>query len=351
MGKLRSEQLGRHLQQGLASAYLVSGDETLLVQEACDLIRQQAKQQGFNERERFQADKQFDWSSLFQASQSLSLFSQKKLLELRISNGKPGDKGSKAITEYLNQACSDNCLLIITPKLDSSSQRSKWVKAIEKQGQWLPIWPISATQLPQWLQRRLQQQGLSADSQSIDLLAARTEGNLLAAHQEIEKLKLLASDNYLSPELIAGAVADSARYDIFGLVDNALHGDARKAAAQLQGLQREGTEPTIILWGLAREIRTLLYLHTHLQQGQSFSQAAKQTGIWEKRQTLIKQAIKRLPPRQLEHLLRQANGIDRAIKGLHNTNPWDELMDLTLTLAGTQSLCLSNRRLSLHNTY
>ncbi|MBX2807440.1 MAG: DNA polymerase III subunit delta, partial [Cellvibrionaceae bacterium] len=255
MAKLRYEQLQRQLQQGLAIAYLISGDETLLVQEACDLIRQHAKQRGFKEREIFHADKQFDWSHLFQASQSLSLFSDKKLLELRIGNGKPGDKGSKAINDYVADASPDNCLLIITPKLDSSSQRSKWVKAVEKQGHWLPIWPISAAQLPQWLAQRLRSKGLHADSQSIDLLAARTEGNLLAAHQEVEKLALLTEDAYLSPELIARSVADNARYDIFGLIDTALHGDGRKAAATLQGLRREGTEATLVLWGLARTWR------------------------------------------------------------------------------------------------
>lgn len=347
MGKLRIDQLPRHLQQDLSNTYLVSGDETLLVEESCDAIRHKAHKDGFVERERYYVDKQFDWSQLLSAASSLSLFSEKKLIELRIENGKPGDKGSKAICEHLEKTSEDNRLLIVTPKLDSGVQRSKWVKTIEKKGQWLPIWPISSAQLPRWLEQRIKQAGLTADSHCIDLLAARTEGNLLAAHQEIEKLKLLSIDGYLTPELIAGAVADSARYDIFGLIDKILYGDARNAAKTLQGLKAEGTEPTIILWGLAREIRTLLAINKNLQDGQSFSWAAKQAGVWDKRQGLAQQAIKRVSHPQLQLLLRQANNIDKAIKGQRKADYWSELLDLVLNFTGTQSLDKKNLRLSM----
>jgi DNA polymerase-3 subunit delta len=349
MAKLRIDQLEKHLSQSLANVYLVSGDETLLVEESCDAIRQQAQSEGFLERERFSANNQFDWSQLLSAANSLSLFSEKKFIELRIENGKPGDKGSKAICEYLENPSEDNRLLIITPKLDGSTQRSKWVKTIEKQGQWLPIWPINSGQLHRWLGQRIKKAGLNSDSDSIELLAARTEGNLLAAHQEIEKLKLLSVDGYLSSDLVSGAVADSARYDIFGLVDKILYGDARAAVKSLQGLKTEGTEATIVLWGITREIRTLLKVLNGVQQGQNISWAAKQAGVWDKRQSLVQQALKRLDRKSLELLLRQANAIDKAIKGLRKSNPWNELVDLVLNFSGTQSLRPQNLQIALRS--
>ncbi|MGS2717251.1 DNA polymerase III subunit delta [Eionea flava] len=348
MAKLRSDQLNTHLQGKLMPVYLVSGDETLLVQEACDAIRQAARQAGFTERERHHVDKQFEWQQLLTSANSLSLFNDKKIIELRIDNGKPGAEGSKHICEYLAHPNEDNLLLVVTPKLDSGTQRSKWVKQIEKQGYWIPIWPISAAQLPRWLQQRLQQVGLRADSQAIELLATRIEGNLLAAHQEIEKLRLLSKDEWLSPELIANTVADSARYDVFGLVDKALLGDSRGAVRTLNGLKSEGTEPITILWALAREVRTLMNISGAIANGQNPSWAAKNAGVWDKRQPLVQQALNRLHHRQLSVLLRQANGIDKAIKGLRSADPWNELTELLLNLSGTLAINSANQRLSLH---
>ncbi len=347
MAKLRHDQLAQHTQGKLAPVYLVSGDETLLIQEACDSIRQAARHNGFSERERHHVDKQFEWPQLLSSANSLSLFSEKKIIELRIDNGKPGTEGSKVICEYLANPSEDNLLLIVTPKLDGGTSRSKWVKQIEKIGYWIPIWPISSAQLPRWLGQRLQQAGLKADSQVIELLAARIEGNLLAAHQEIEKLKLLAKDEWLSTDLVSNTVADSARYDVFGLVDKALLGDSRGAVKTLNGLRSEGTEPITILWALARDVRTLLSISQACEQGQSFHWAPKHAGVWDKRQGLVQQALKRLPPRQLPVLIRQANGIDKAIKGLRNADTWNELSELILNLSGVQAINPANQRLSL----
>lgn len=349
MAKLRNDQLAQNVKGKLAPVYLISGDETLLVQEACDTIRQAARKAGFSERERHHVDKQFEWAQLLSSANSLSLFDDKKIIELRIENGKPGTEGSKAICEYLENPSEDNLLMIVTPKLDGGAQRSKWVKQIEKAGYWVPIWPINAAQLPRWLGQRLQQAGLKADSQVIELLAARIEGNLLAAHQEIEKLKLLATDEWLSPELVANTVADSARYDVFGLVDKALLGDTRGAVRNLNGLRSEGTEPITILWALAREIRTLLTIAQSCEQGQNFQWAAKNAGVWDKRQPLVQQALKRLHYRQLSLLIRQANGIDKSIKGLRNADSWNELTELVLNLSGVQAINALNHRLSLQS--
>lgn len=347
MAKLRPEQLSGALTKGLAPIYLVSGDEPLVVQEACDTIRASARKQGFQERELYHVDASFDWGQVLSSANSLSLFAERKLIEIRIPNGKPGDKGSKALVEYTQAPGEDNLLLIVMPKLDGAQQRSKWFKALEKAGVFVQIWPITPQQLPRWIGQRLQQAGLKADSQATDILASRVEGNLLAAAQEIEKLKLLASDGFVSAELMASAVADSARYDVFGLVDKALHGDARAAVKTLNGLKGEGTDATVVLWALAREIRTLAQVAHGQSQGQNFDWAAKQAGVWDKRKPLIQNALRRLRLPQLQQLLRKANAIDKAIKGMRRADPWDELMDLTLNLTGTFSLSPPVQKLAL----
>lgn len=347
MAKLRPEQLSAALGKGLAPIYLVSGDEPLLIQEACDTIRRAARNAGFNERELYHCDANFDWGQVLTAANSLSLFSEQKIIELRLTTGKPGDKGGKVLQEYAQSPAPDNLLLIVANKLDGASQKSKWLKAIDDAGTHVQVWPITAAQLPRWIGQRLQQAGLRADSSAIDLLASRIEGNLLAAAQEIEKLKLLAPDNIVSYELMASAVADCARYDVFGLVDKALHGDARAAVKTLHGLKTEGTEPINILWALTRDIRSLVQISLTVTQGKSFEIAARQAGIWDKRQPLIQTALRRLKPAQLQQLLRKANGIDKAIKGMRNAEPWDELLDLILNIAGVQSLAPINDRLSL----
>ncbi|MGD8175575.1 DNA polymerase III subunit delta [Marinimicrobium sp. ARAG 43.8] len=348
MAKLRPEQLAESLGKGLVPLYLVSGEEPLLVQEACDQIRATARQQGFTERELFHTDTAgFDWSQLLSATNSLSLFAERKILEVRIPNAKPGDKGGKALQEVAQAPAEDNLLLVVTGKLDRNALKAKWLKALEKAGHHIQVWPVSPAQLPRWIAQRMKSAGLSADSAAIDLLASRVEGNLLAAAQEIEKLKLLSDSPQITTELMASVVADSARYDVFGLVDRALHGDARAAARSLHGLREEGSEPLALLWALARDIRALVQITQAQSQGQDFSRAAQAAGIWPKRQPLIQGALRRLKPAQLQQLLRKANGIDRATKGMRAADPWDELLDLTLNLAGVQSLHPQNERLAL----
>ena len=347
MAKLRPEQLPAALSKQLAPVYLISGDEPLLAQEACDAIREAARQRDFSERELYQVDASFDWNQLLAAANSLSLFAERKLIELRIPNGKPGKDGGKALVEYSQNPGDDNLLLIITPKLDGSQQRTKWCKALEQVGVHVQIWPIAGPQLPRWIGQRLQQAGLRADTQAIDILASRIEGNLLAAAQEIEKLKLLTSDGFISAELMASAVADSARYDVFGLIDKALSGDARGAVKTLNGLRAEGTDATVVLWALAREIRTLARILHAADQGQGFDTAARQNGVWDKRKALVQGALRRFRTPQLQQLLRKANAVDKAIKGMRRADPWDELMDLTLNLAGTFSLSPAVQKLAL----
>ncbi len=348
--RLRTEQLSEHLSQGpLAPVYLISGDEPLLAQEAADHIRNTARSQGFNERELLHAEPGFDWDTVLTEANSLSLFAEKKIIELRIANGKPGDKGSRVLQEYAANPSPDNLLLIITPKLESTATRSKWVKSIEASGVFIQAWPVPAGQLPGWIGKRLQQAGIQASRQAVDILADRVEGNLLAAVQEIEKLKLLLPQGEVDATTMSTVVADSARFNVFALVDKALEGDAQGASRNLRGLRDEGTDATVILWALARELRTLIKARESLDAGDHMDWVLKNLGVWEKRKRPVKMALKRLPINHLKQMLRLAGGIDRAIKGMRTANPWDDLTTLTLMFCGSPVLQPANLRLALRD--
>ena len=336
--KLSPAQLNKHLQGQLAPVYIVSGDDPLLCQEAADAIRGAARQQGYDERQVFSADANFDWGNLLLAGASLSLFAQRRLLELRLPSGKPGDKGAAALMEYCANPAEDTLLLIILPKLDGSAQKTKWGNALNEGAhcQFIQIWPVDAQQLPQWINQRLSQAGLSAQRDAIDLIAARVEGNLLAAAQEIEKLKLLAEGNQITVETVQAAVADSARFDVFGLVDAILNGEAAHALRMLEGLRGEGVEPPVILWALARELRLLAGLAQQFSQGvpldKAFSQA--RPPVWDKRRPLVSKALQRLSAQRWAMLLQDAQRIDAQIKGQAEGSPWTSLARLSLLMAG-----------------
>tara|TARA_R110001592_G_scaffold246427_1_gene508210 strand:- start:28214 stop:29272 length:1059 start_codon:yes stop_codon:yes gene_type:complete len=349
--RLKAEQLTTHLSQGpLAPVYLISGDEPLLAQEAVDAIRAEAKIQGYSERELLHVETGFDWNVVLIEANSLSLFSDKKILEIRIPSGKPGDKGSKILQEYVANPNSDTLTLITTPKLESSATRSKWVKAIESQGVFIQLWPVSTNQLPQWISQRLQRAGIKASRQAVSILAERVEGNLLAAVQEIEKLKLLAPEGEVDVDTMSTIVAESARFNVFSLVDKVMEGEAQSACRILRGLRDEGTEATVILWAITRELRILIKASDALAAGDHLDWALKNLGVWEKRKPLIKNAIRRLPRGQLRQMLKLAGGIDRAIKGMRTASPWDDLTTLVLTLCGTQTLHPNNLRQTLQET-
>jgi len=336
--KLSSAQLPRQLKDTLAPVYVVSGDEPLLCQEACDAIRGAARAQGFSERQVFNADANFDWNQLYAAGASLSLFAEKRLLELRIPNGKPGDKGAAAILEYLTRPAEDNLLLISLPRLDAATQKSKWAKALldGPQVQFVQVWPVDAQQLPQWIRQRLSQAGLAASQEALELIAARVEGNLLAAAQEIEKLKLLAENNQVGADTVQAAVADSARFDVFGLLDAALAGQAAHALRMLDGLRGEGVETPVILWALARELRQLAGLAQQYAQGVPLDKAFAQLRppVWEKRRPLLTKALQRHPAARWNQLLLDAQLIDAQIKGQAEGEPWNGLARLALAIAG-----------------
>ena len=254
--KLKTEQLAAHLQKGLAPFYLISGDEPLLVEETCHQIRLATKQHGIEERELLHAEAGFDWTELLDETNAMSLFASRRLLEVRIPNGKPSDKG-KALLEVVAKPNPDNIVLIVTPRLDAATQKTKWFKALEAAGVFIAIWPIDKNQLPGWLQRRIQAAGMSASQDAVALFAQRIEGNLLAGVQEIEKMRMMGTQQ-ISAELVEEVTADSARYDAFSLADSCLLGNIGDASRILSHLKAEGHEAIMILGALIRKIRQLI---------------------------------------------------------------------------------------------
>lgn len=338
--KLNATQLQRQLKEGLAPVYVVSGDDPLLCGESADLIRSACRAAGSEERLVFHVDRSFDWGQVREASNSLSLFAQQRLIELRIPGGKPGDEGARVLLGWLDSPPPDTTLLISLPRLDGSAQRTKWAKALidHAQSRFVQIWPIEAQQLPEWMRGRLAAAGLHATPDALDLLSTRVEGNLLAAAQEIEKLKLFSEGGQLDVETVQQAVADSARFDVFKLSDAMLQGDAQHALRILQGLRGEGVEAPVILWAISRELRSLHNMAHELARGipQDRVFANQRPPVWDKRKPLLSRALQRHPAHSWGNLLRLAQQADEQIKGQASGSAWDSLALILVQAAGTR---------------
>ncbi|MCW8918037.1 MAG: DNA polymerase III subunit delta [Gammaproteobacteria bacterium] len=338
--KLYLEKLHDHLQQGLRPLYLLSGDEPLQLGEAADAIRAAARAHGFAGREVMHAEGNFDWSALASASNTLSLFAEQRLIDLRLPSGKPGKEGGAALSDYAANLPPDTVLLVSSGKLDKTAQNSKWFKALDKVGVTLQVWPVEPAALPQWVAQRMRTRGLAATPEAARLLAERVEGNMLAAAQEVEKLRLLYGEKggeaTVDVAMVEQGVADSARYDIFELVDTALLGDAARVARVLEGLKGEGVEPILILWALVREIRALEEMAWEVEHGASVDAVLKARWVWEKRKPAVRAGLKRHNTRRWSQLLRRAARIDRMAKGAEPGEPRDELLQLALLIAGVR---------------
>ena len=332
--RLRLDQLEANLNKQLQAIYLICGDEPLQLGEAADQIRKAAKQAGFDNREILTVDTHFDWRELSAAAEAMSIFSEKKLIDLRLPNGKPGMEGSKAFLHYCERRPEDTILLITSGKLEASASKSKWVQAIEATGILVQVWPLAGKELMNWLSQRLQQKGMSADSDGLKILVTRIEGNLLAAAQEIEKLFVLYGPVKLKNEDIASVVADSSRYDVFNLADALLAGNAERIVKILEGLEAEGVAAPIVLWSITREIRVLCKIKQSLRDGHSKDQAFSKNQVWDKRKPLIDAAIHRLNTNRLDQALLLSAKADRQIKGAQMGDPWHTLLTICLLMAG-----------------
>jgi DNA polymerase-3 subunit delta len=331
--KIQANQLSSHLDNNLAPCYLVTGDEHLLVAEALDSIRQAAREKGFTARESHVATQWFDWAALAASSSNLSLFAEQRLVELRLPTGKPGRDGSKAIAELVEQLGTDLMLIVSAPKLDKSGASSKWVKALDARGVHLTIWPIGPRELPGWIAARMRAAGLQPDRGAAALIADRVEGNLLAAGQEIEKLRLLLGEGPVSEEEVANAVADSSRYDVYKLVDAAMAGDAQRAVKILGGLRAEGLEPVIVFWALGRELRTLTSLAEAVESRGDLGAAMQRARVWRNRQALVRSCVSRMPASEFRRFLKGVGEGDAAAKGRLRVDPWQVATEVLVGLA------------------
>jgi len=333
--KVSAENLSTHLARGVPRIALVSGDEPLQVGEACDAIRNQARDAGFTERELYFAERGFDWQALTMASRSLSLFSERKIVEVRLGGARMDQDASATIADLAIAQTDEVLVLIIADKIDKRSLKAKWVEAIEKHGIHVQIWPVELSRLPTWIRMRMSRRGLEVDTEVATMIAERVEGNLLAAHQEIEKLALLQPAGKIDANMALEAVTDNTRFDVMQLGVAAMSGQSSRALRILAGLHEEGIEPTLILWWLNKDLQWLARIAHHIRSGQSIDMAMNAEYVWQPRQAAMKHALERLKLPAIQMLLRDANKVDRTIKGMPG-DPWLELQALVARLAGVR---------------
>jgi DNA polymerase-3 subunit delta len=327
--RVTAEQLPAALARGLASVFLVSGDEPLLVDEAAAAIRAAARAAGYLDRQVFFIDRGFSWDELQHAAQSLSLFAERRLFELRMPSGKP-DKGAARLEDLAARPPADVISLIVSDKLDKKAADADWVRAVEKHGVWVPVWPVDTAAMPNWLRARAKALQVEIEPAAAQLIVERVEGNLLAAKQELEKLRMLEPNQPISVDLVLRSVGDSARYDVFQLAQAAAAGDAARAFHVLSGLKSEGVEPSLILWALVREVRGLW----QARERERLRSNARASG-WNLAASPTPPALARIRKLPLARLMVQSSRADRVIKGLAVGDAWTAITGLTGAIAGT----------------
>ena len=326
--RLKPDQLSGALKKSLSPVYFVSGDEPLQLGEAADLVRSAARLAGYSAREIISIDQGNEWPLLSVEADSFSIFTEKKLIDLRLPSGKPGAEGGKALIAYCKNPPEDTVLLITAGKIDSAAQKSQWFQAIDQLGSVVQVWPLQGQDLLHWLQRRAEQKGMRLEMEAAKALAARIEGNLLAAAQEVEKLYILYGATGISKVMIETAVADSARFDVFKLAEALLSGKLNRAVKILTGLKSEGVAAPVVLWALSREARILLDMKFELKQGGQQEALFKRHQIWDKRKQAVTDALHRLSTKRIQSLLISSAKTDRQIKGQLAGDGWDSLFDL-----------------------
>ena len=328
--KLTPDSLATHLEQHLAPAYLISGDEPLLTGEAADAIRARARALGFTERDVHFMERGSDWNDVRAATGNLSLFGSRRIVEIRMPSGKPGTSGSATLVDLLKVDDRDTVFLVLTPRLDRDGQSADWVRAIETKGAWVQVWPVDADRLVAWLRVRCRRLQLDATDEALELLAERTEGNLLAAHQELEKLRLLAPNGKANADTVLESVADSARFDVFQLGEAVLAGDTPRALRILAGLRAEGVEATLALWSLTKAVRDI------------WNAVASPGGFkprsWQRQAAALGWGVRRAPRLQFGALAIRAARADRMVKGRLLGDAWDEMALLAADICGRPAL-------------
>ncbi len=327
--RINTDQVAATLHKGLAPLWLIAGDEVLLTGEAADRVRARARGDGFTGRELFVTGRGFDWSEVTAASRTLSLFAERRILEIRMPTARPGKDGGAALAALAADPGPGNLVLVVTARPEREAWSSAWLKAFERNGVFVQSWPVDIAKLPQWIAERGSKLGLAFERGAAALLAERVEGNLLAAQQEIDKLALFVPGGSVSIEAVQAAVANSSRYDVFQLGEAALAGDAPRSLRILDGLRAEGAEPPLVLWALCRELRALADARKGIQR-KSYGAAA------ERHATLVARAAKRTARRPIEPWFAAAAHIDRQVKGQARGKAWTSLTALVAELSGAK---------------
>jgi DNA polymerase-3 subunit delta len=333
--QLKLNQLASHLQRPLAPIYVLHGDEPLLQIEAAQAIRDAAAKAGFAERELLVAESGFNWQALAAANQSMSLFGSRRVLDLRLPTGKPGVEGARVLEAVGTNPSLDNVLLVSCPKLERSTLASNWFAALEGRGVAIAVPPLERDDLPAWVAERLSRNGQRATHEVLQFLADLTEGNLLAAQQEIDKLALLLPAGELTQEAIESVVANVARYDNGALSEALLGGDAVRVCRILAGLQAEGESVQLVLWQVADDTHALLAVAQASRDGQSTANALRNARVWGKRQAAMERAVRRVDGRALSAMLPDLARLDRISKGIGKGEVWDEVREYTLRFIAT----------------
>lgn len=333
MPTIQASQLKKQLQQGLDSLYVITGNEPLTSHESLDLIRQAARAQGVDERQVFIAERGFDWGSVIQFTQSSSLFSSQRIIELRIPNGKPGIEGSKTLLNLLKSPLVDTTLIIQLPALDRDAKKSAWFKALEKTATVVQVNEVPPNQLPKWIAERLNQQNQTTDTETLHFLAHQVEGNLLAANQEIQKLGLLYPEGKLSDEEVKAAVLNVSRHDPFQLAEAVLSGDVQRTVLILNSLQDEGEKPIQVLYPLTWSFKPLTQLKMAYSRGESLDPILTRARIFGPKQRLLKNVVRSLNIKQIDRTLQKLADIDQISKGVQSGDAWHEISRLCFGLA------------------
>lgn len=333
--RITIDQLTEHLKKSLASIYLLAGDEPLQLAEAADDIRQAAKQSGYLHREVINIDKGTEWLQLSEAAESLSIFSDNKLIDLRLPSAKPGIDGDKILQAYSQNPPENTILLITSGKIENAATKSQWYQALDKVAVIVTVWPLQGSALIDWLQRRASRRGLLIEADALKMLATRIEGNLLAAAQELEKLYILHGQARITQAMIEAEVSNNARFDVFILNDALLSGQLNRSLHILQGLKAEGIAAPVIIWALSREARMLYSIKIKSAQGASLDTLFKSFNVWDKRKPIVQTALSRLKESDLQAILQLCAKTDQQIKGQLSGDAWEGLWQICLRFVKT----------------
>jgi DNA polymerase-3 subunit delta len=327
--QIRFSQLKDKLSKSSIFPLMVSGDEPYQHMLACDIFRARAKELGFTERKILTIETGFDWSELEHEQSNMSLFGERTLIDLRIPNGKPGATGSKAIINFINNFNDDVMLLVQVPRLDRSGINSAWVKALDKVGGVLRVWPLNEMETRGWIQQKLRATGLTATNDIVQFIAQQVEGNLLAAMQEIDKIALVSEDKNLDLKSMHALLTDSSHYSLNELMDVVLKGDVARIIRIIEGLKKEDVAPSLLLWGLTEQVRKLV----ETRSGSSNARANMRqdtlcslSAVHQQNTDICQQGM----DSKIADLLKQCARVDRVIKGRAYGDPWHELLQLSI---------------------